>query len=133
MLFRNFGVLCFLETPVLRFTLLPYSQRKGDGGRPKQAGQTIVPLQSGSGIRKRSRKYRKQTIRGLKTLLKIGLNVIKKLVKSDAGKMIIKEGIKKAPDVYRSGEIKVKNNRIRKFLDSDIANTGVDLAGGYAI
>ena len=59
--------------------------------------------------------------------------MIKKLVKSDAGKMIIKEGIKKAPDVYRSGEIKVKNNRIRKFLDSNIANTGVDLAGGYAI
>ena len=25
--FGNFGVLCFLETPVLRFTLLPYSQQ----------------------------------------------------------------------------------------------------------
>ena len=25
--FRNFGMLCFLETPVLRFALLPYSQR----------------------------------------------------------------------------------------------------------
>ena len=25
--FGNFGVLCFLETPVLRFTLLPYYQR----------------------------------------------------------------------------------------------------------
>ena len=63
----------------------------------------------------------------------MGLNVIKKLLKSDAGKMIIKEGIKKARDVYRSGASKVKNKRICKFLDSDIANTGVDLAGGYAI
>ena len=25
--FGNFGVLCFLETPVLRFALLPYSRR----------------------------------------------------------------------------------------------------------
>ena len=25
--FGNFGVLCFLETPVLRFTLLPYYRR----------------------------------------------------------------------------------------------------------
>ena len=25
--FRNFGVLCFLETPVLRFALLPYYRR----------------------------------------------------------------------------------------------------------
>ena len=26
--FGNFGVLCFLETPVLRFALLPYYRRK---------------------------------------------------------------------------------------------------------
>ena len=25
--FEKFGVLCFLETPVLRFALLPYNQR----------------------------------------------------------------------------------------------------------
>ena len=25
--FRKFGVLCFLETPILRFTLLPYYRR----------------------------------------------------------------------------------------------------------
>ena len=28
--FGNFGVLCFLETPVLRFALLPYSRRTQD-------------------------------------------------------------------------------------------------------
>ena len=27
LIFGNFGVLCFLETPVLRFVLLPYFQR----------------------------------------------------------------------------------------------------------
>ena len=28
--YKEFGVLCFLETPVLRFTLLPYYRRKQD-------------------------------------------------------------------------------------------------------
>ena len=28
--FGNFGVLCFPETPVLRFTFLPYSRREID-------------------------------------------------------------------------------------------------------
>ena len=28
--FAKFGVLCFLETPVLRFTLSPYYQQKGN-------------------------------------------------------------------------------------------------------
>ena len=43
--FEKFGVLCFLETPVLRFALLPYYRRKSEtlfffvcsgGGLPKQ-------------------------------------------------------------------------------------------------
>ena len=32
--FGNFGVLCFLETPVLRFALLPYYQRNIGQGYP---------------------------------------------------------------------------------------------------
>ena len=88
-------------------------------------------MQSGSGIRKRRRKYRKQTGRGLKTVLKKSLNVIKKLAKSDVEKMIIREGIKKAPDIDRSRVSKVKNKRICKYLDLDIVNMGADLAAGY--
>ena len=44
--------------------------------------------------------------------------------------MIIREGIKKAPDVDRSGVSKVKNKRICKYLDSNIVNIGADLAAG---
>ena len=46
--------------------------------------------------------------------------------------MITSEGINKASGVYILGVSKVKNKIIHKFLDSDIANMGVDLAAGYA-
>ena len=36
---------------------------------------------------------------------------------------MIRDGIKKAPDVYRLGT--------RKFVDSKIVNMGTDLAAGY--
>lgn len=80
-------------------------------------------MQSGSGIPKRWKNYWKQTGLGLKTVLKKSLNAIKKLANSDVGKMMIRDGIKKAPDVYRLGT--------RKFVDSKIVNMGTDLAAGY--
>ena len=46
--------------------------------------------------------------------------------------MMIREGIKKSPDIYRSGASKMKNKRIRELLDLNIANMGVDLGAGYA-
>ena len=80
-------------------------------------------MQSGSGIPKRWKNYWKQTGLGLKTVLKKSLNAIKKLANSDVGKMMIRDGIKKAPDVYRLGT--------RKFVNLKIVNMGTDLAAGY--
>ena len=34
--FRKFGVLCFLETPVLRFALLPYYRRTNNESSPSK-------------------------------------------------------------------------------------------------
>lgn len=108
-------------------------RRKG-GSRTREAvALTLAPAQTGSGIRRRRRRRnKKQTSRGLKSVLKKSFNVIKILGKSDLGKVVIREGTKKAPDVYRSDPDRVKNKIIFKSLNSDIANTGVDLAAGSA-
>lgn len=107
-------------------------RRKG-GSRTREAvALTLAPAQTGSGIRRRRRRNQKQTSRGLKSVLKKSFNVIKILGKSDLGKVVIREGTKKAPDVCRSDPDRVKNKIIFKSLNSDIANTGVDLAAGSA-
>ena len=107
-------------------------RRKG-GSRTREAvALTLAPAQTGSGIRRIRRRNQKQTSRGLKSVLKKSFNVIKILGKSDLGKVVIREGTKKAPDVYRSDPDRVKNKIIFKSLNSDIANTGVDLAAGSA-
>ena len=41
---------------------------------------------------------------------------------SDIGKRLIDEGIKHAPDLYRFGTSKIKNENVRKTLESDVAN-----------
>ena len=41
---------------------------------------------------------------------------------SDIGKRLIDEGIKQAPDLYRFGTSKIKNENVRKTLESDVAN-----------
>ena len=108
------------------------AQRKYSRIRTREAvALTLAPAQTGSGIRRR-RRNQKQTSRGLKSVLKKSFNVIKILGKSDLGKVVIREGTKKAPDVYRSDPDRVKNKIIFKSLNSDIANTGVDLAAGSA-
>ena len=41
---------------------------------------------------------------------------------SDIWKRLIDEGIKHAPDLYRFGTSKIKNENVRKALESDVAN-----------
>ena len=41
---------------------------------------------------------------------------------SDIGKRLIDEGIKHAPDLYRFETSKIKNENVRKALESDVAN-----------
>ena len=44
------------------------------------------------------------------------------------GGKIVDEGIKYAPDLYKYGTSKIKNNKIRQALNSDIANYMVEEA-----
>ena len=47
---------------------------------------------------------------------------VQKAFNSDTGKGLIDEWIKCAPDLYRFATSKIKNENVRKALESDVAN-----------
>ena len=59
---------------------------------------------------------------GASNLLKQGVSDGTKALSSDIGKILIDEGIKHAPDLHRFGTSKIKNENVRKVLESDVAN-----------
>ena len=59
---------------------------------------------------------------GTSNLLKRGVSAGTKALSSDIGKRLNDEGIKHTPDLYRSGTSKIKNENVRKTLESNVAN-----------
>ena len=60
------------------------------------------------------------------SLLKRGLSAGTKALSLDIGKRLIDEGIKYVPDLYRLGTSKIKNENVRKVLESEVANYTVE-------
>ena len=58
---------------------------------------------------------------GASSLLKWWVSAGTKL-STGIGKRLIDEGIKQAPDLYRFGTSKIKNENVRKALKSEVAN-----------
>ena len=59
---------------------------------------------------------------GAKTLFKTGISAGSKALSSEIGKKLIDEGIKNAPNIYKFGTSKIKNNNLKKALESNVAN-----------
>ena len=55
-------------------------------------------------------------------LIKTGISLGSKALGSDIGKKIINKGIDNIPNIFRFGRSKVKNNNIKKALESEIAD-----------
>ena len=79
---------------------------------------------------KRYRASRKgQTGSGLASnLAKIGLTMGSKAINSALGIKIINKGIDNIPNMFKYGVSKIKNKKVRRALNSDIANYVVDEA-----
>ena len=74
---RNFGMLCFLETPVLRFALLPYYRRfdvidnklsVSTGGKSIEEGKVSAFEEGKVSRREKYRRSRRERCRGGKTV-----------------------------------------------------------------
>ena len=59
-------------------------------------------------------------------LLRTGLNLGSRGIGSDIGKKIINKGIDNIPNIFKFGRSKVKNQRIKNALESEIAGLVVD-------
>lgn len=73
-----------------------------------------------------------QTDCSIKSVLRKGFAAVKRFAKIDLAKLLIRERIRREPEVYKILRNKVKNKRIRNVLDSDLVNMGLDYGLGYA-
>ena len=55
-------------------------------------------------------------------LLRKGLGVGARAINSEVGKELINEGIKLAPELYCLGTSKIRNENMKKALESEVAN-----------
>ena len=85
------------------------------------------------GRRKRRRAANQQGGRGFKSFFKKAVNFGKKAFKSKAVRGITRQSVENAPDAFDLLGKKVKNKKLKKILNSDIAKTGVNLASGFAL
>ena len=61
-------------------------------------------------------------------MLRTRLNLGSRAIGSDIGKRIINKGIDSIPNIFKSGRSKVKNQRTKNALESEIADLAVDEA-----
>ena len=91
-----------------------YRQRAAPRGRRRRR-----PAQQGGG--------------GFKSFFKNRFNFAKKAYNNKTVRNIARTLISEAPGAIDHLSKKVKNKKLKKILDSDIAKTGVDLATGFAL
>ena len=106
-----------------------YKQRAAPKGK-RRRNRRLIPY------RERQRaalRRRAQRGRGIGSILKKGLKLGKRALNSRLGKRLAKAVISEVPDVLEKLGGKVKKNKLKKILTSDLAKTGVDYATGLVL
>ena len=102
----------------------------------QRVGRDALP----SNVRIR-RKYKKRAVparrkikgRGFGSFFKKAVKLGKKALNNKTVRSIGREILQNVPDAIDMLGSKVKNKKLKKFLNSDIAKTGINLASGYAL
>ena len=81
-------------------------------------------------LRKRARAQRG---RGLGSIFKKAYKLGKRALNSRLGKRIARAAVSEIPDVLENLGGRVKNQKLKKILTSDLAKTGADYATGLAL
>ena len=79
------------------------------------------------------RRARAQRGRGFKSVFKKAYKLGKRALNSRIGKRIAKAAISEIPDVLENLGGRVKNQKLKKILTSDLVKTGADYATGLAL
>ena len=79
------------------------------------------------------RRAREQRGRGLGSVFKKAYRLGKRALNSRLGRKIARAAVSEIPDVLEKLGGKVKNQKLKKILTSDLAKTGADYATGLAL
>ena len=106
-----------------------YKKRAAPKGKRRKRNRLVVYRER----QRRALRQRGQRGRGIGSFLKKGLKLGKKALNSRLGRRVARAVISEVPDVLESLGGKVKNQRLKKILTSDIAKTGAHYATGLAL
>ena len=106
-----------------------YKQRAAPKGKRRKRNRLVVYRER----QRRALRQRGQRGRGIGSFLRKGFKSGKKALNSRLGRRVARAVISEVPDVLESLGGKVKNQRLKKILTSDLAKTGVDYATGLAL
>ena len=79
------------------------------------------------------RRAREQRGRGIGSLFKKAYKLGKRALNSRFGRRIARAAVSEIPDLLEKAGGRVKNQKIKKLLTSDLAKTGADYATGLAL
>ena len=106
-----------------------YKQRAAPKGKRRKRNRLVVYRER----QRRALRQGGQRGRGIGSFLKKGFKLGKKVLNSRLGRRVARAVISEVPDVLESLGGKVKNQRLKKILTSDLAKTGADYATGLAL
>ena len=116
-----------------RDDLLPriYKERAAPKGKRRRQ-RAVIPYRERQRVVLR-RRARAQRGRGFKSVFKKAYKLGKRALNSRIGKRIAKAAISEIPDVLENLGGRVKNEKLKKILTSDLVKTGADYATGLAL
>ena len=106
-----------------------YKERAAPKGKRRKRNRLVVYRER----QRRALRQRGQRGRGIGSFLRKGFKLGKKVLNSRLGRRVARAVISEVPDALESLGGKVKNQRLKKILTSDLAKTGVDYATGLAL
>ena len=106
-----------------------YKERAAPKGKRRRA---VIPYREKQRAALR-RRAQAQRGRGFKSVFKKAYKLGKRALNSRIGKRIAKAAISEIPDVLENLGGRVKNQKLKKILTSDLVKTGADYATGLAL
>ena len=106
-----------------------YKERAAPKGKRRKRNRLVVYRER----QRRALRQRGQRGRGIGSFFKKGFKLGKRALNSRLGRRVARAVISEVPDVLESLGGKVKNQRLKKILTSDLPKTGADYATGLAL
>ena len=106
-----------------------YKERAAPKGKRRKRNRLVVYRER----QRRALRQRGQRGRGIGSFLRKGFKLGKKVLNSRLGRRVARAVISEVPDALESLGGKVKNQRLKKILTSDLAKTGANYATGLAL